>query len=204
MIGKKYQYYKRILDIILSIVFMVLLLPISILIFLILILYYQHFPIFKQKRIGKNGKEFTIYKFQTMIDNAEEKLKELPIHLKKEYYNNYKLDNDPRITKIGKILRITALDEIPQFINVIKGDMSIIGPRPVVKDEIQKYNLFYTKLLSVKPGMTGWWQINCNPNMEYTERVLLDCYYADNISLKLDINIFLKTIKVIFNRIRSK
>ena len=193
MIGIKYITYKRIIDVLFSIVLVILTLPITILISIILTIQFKHSPIFKHKRVGKNGKLFNIYKFQTMVDNSEVLLETVPENLKRKYYENYKLDNDPRVTKIGKILRRLSLDELPQLINVLKGEMSLIGPRPVVKDELLKYRNNANKLLTVRPGMTGLWQINGNTCLNYNQRIRLDMFYIDNISLKLDISIFLKT-----------
>ena len=143
---------------------------------------------------------FDVYKFQTMMDNSEEIFKTIPKNLKRKYYENYKLDNDPRVTKIGKILRRLSLDELPQLINVLKGEMSLIGPRPVVKDELQKYKNNVNKLLTIRPGMTGLWQINGHTCLNYNQRIKLDMYYIDNISLKLDISIFIKTFIIIFKK----
>lgn len=200
MTGIKYLTYKRILDFLFSIVLLIITLPIIILISIILSIQFKHFPIFKHKRIGKNGMLFDVYKFQTMMDNSEEIFKTIPKNLKRKYYENYKLDNDPRVTKIGKILRRLSLDELPQLINVLKGEMSLIGPRPVVKDELQKYKNNVNKLLTIRPGMTGLWQINGHTCLNYNQRIKLDMYYIDNISLKLDISIFIKTFIIIFKK----
>ncbi|MGE2643769.1 sugar transferase, partial [Escherichia coli] len=117
---------------------------------------------FKQIRMGKNGKEFYIYKFRSMIVNAEEKLRSNEVLYKKYIDNNYKLEpsEDPRITKVGQFLRKTSLDELPQFLNVLKGDMSLVGPRPVVQEELVEYGKRKDEFLSVKPGLTGYWQVS--------------------------------------------
>ena len=154
--------------------------------------------IFKQKRIGLDGKEFDLYKFRTMVPNADEVLKELlkDKQLRKEWNKNQKLDIDPRITKVGKILRKTSLDELPQFVNVLKGEMSIIGPRPLVPGELKSKNgiKLYEK---VKPGITGWWACNGRSNMSYEERLEHEYYYVRNCSLYLDILCVLRTIYVV-------
>lgn len=204
MNGITYQKFKRLLDIILSFCFIVLSLPITILIFLILFLKFKHFPIFRQKRMGKDYKQFDIYKFQTMVDNSESIFKHFSSSLKTEYYKNYKLENDPRVTKIGKLFRKLSLDELPQLLNVLKGDMSLVGPRPVVLEELKKFGKHSKKLLKVKPGMTGLWQVNGHNYLTYDQRIELDMFYIDNMSLKLDIKIFLKTFIVIFKRRGSK
>lgn len=162
--------------------------------------------IFKQDRIGQDLKLFKMYKFRSMYVNAEEKLKELlngDSKLRKEYYKNFKLKNDPRITKIGKFLRRTSLDEFPQFINVLKGEMSFVGPRPVVQKEV---NMYYgkenaKKIFLVKPGITGMWQANGRSDIEdYDSRIALDLYYIRNWSLWLDIIIIIKTIKNVIGK----
>ena len=142
-------------------------------------------PIFYlQERIGKNKKTFNCIKFRTMHPEAEDILENLITNnekLRKEFEETHKLKNDPRITNIGKFLRKTSLDEIPQFLNVIKMEMSIIGPRPIVKNEIQKYGKSYNKVISIKPGITGLWQVSGRNNLSYKRRVILDCLYVDNI-----------------------
>lgn len=199
-----YQKYKRFLDVILSLCFIVLSLPIMIIIFLVLFLKFKHFPLFLQKRMGKNYKPFNIYKFQTMVDNSETIFKYFPSELKSEYYKNYKLEDDPRVTKIGKLLRKTSLDELPQLLNVLKGDMSLVGPRPVVLEELKKYDKHSKKLLKIRPGMTGLWQVNGYDYLTYNQRVKLDMFYIDNMSLKLDIKIFFKTFIVVLFRKGAK
>ena len=129
--------------------------------------------------------------------NADKKLKEYLIQnddARREFEENQKLKNDPRITKIGKVLRKTSIDELPQLINVLKGDMSLIGPRPVVDGEIEKYGKNKDKFLSVKPGITGYWAANGRSDTSYDERIEMELYYVDNMSFKLDIKIFFKTI----------
>ena len=163
--------------------------------------------IFFHNRIGKNLKPFKMYKFRSMYVNAEERLQELlnkDEKLREEFYKNFKLKDDPRITEVGHFLRRTSLDEFPQFLNVIKGEMSFVGPRPVVQKEL---DLYYgaensKKIFTVKPGITGMWQANGRSDIEnYDERIALDLYYIRNWSLWLDIIITVKTIK---NVIRKK
>ena len=155
---------------------------------------------FKQKRIGKNGKEFIMYKYRTMLINGDDILEEyLKYHPEeKKYYEKYhKYENDPRITKIGKILRSTSLDELPQIFNVLKGDMSFIGPRPYLPNEILKLKEYKYIILSVKPGITGLWQVSGRNNLTFKARIKLDLFYVKNWSIKLDFIILLKTIKVV-------
>ena len=149
---------------------------------------------FSHKRIGKNGKIIGIYKFRSMVSNSEEIFKNFTEEQKKEFEKNFKLDDDPRITKIGGFLRKTSLDELPQLLNIIKGDMSVVGPRPIVRAEVEKYGVCADKLFSVKPGLTGFWQANGRSDTTYEERVQMDMYYIDNRSFLLDIRIILKTV----------
>ncbi|WP_429707258.1 sugar transferase [Bacillus rhizoplanae] len=158
---------------------------------------------FKQVRIGKNGKEFHIYKFRSMIVNAEQKLKQNQILYKKYIDNNYKLEpeEDPRITNLGRFLRKTSLDELPQFINVLKGDMSLVGPRPVVQEELKEYGSKTSHFLSVSPGLTGYWQVSGRSDVGYPERVDLELHYVYNASLFFDIKIlFLTVVNVVLRK----
>ncbi|QDF29508.1 sugar transferase [Halarcobacter anaerophilus] len=164
--------------------------------------------LFKQKRLGLKGEKFSCYKYRTMYENGDEILKEyLSKHPNEvEYYEKYhKYQNDPRITKIGKILRATSLDEFPQFFNVLRGDMNLMGPRPYMiseKEKIGKYN--QDIILDVKPGITGLWQVSGRNNLTFDERVQLDKWYINNWSLWMDFVIFMKTIHVVFSKIGAK
>ena len=155
-------------------------------------------PLFySQKRIGKNGKYFKMYKFRTMVVDADKKLEEMLKNneeLRIEFEQTRKLKNDPRITKIGSILRKTSLDEFPQFINVLKGEMSLVGPRAVIDGEIDMFGIHKQEVLSVKPGITGYWAANGRSDTTYDERVAMETYYARNMSLSLDIKIICKTV----------
>ncbi len=162
---------------------------------------------FKQKRAGKNEKTFYIFKYRTMYVNGDELLKEyLKNHPEEiEYYNHFhKYKNDPRVTKIGKILRVTSLDELPQIINVLKGEMSLIGPRPYMIDELKKLGKYKNAILSTKPGITGLWQVSGRNNLTFRQRVELEFFYSKKWSLCLDIYILLKTIKVVLFRVGVK
>jgi Undecaprenyl-phosphate galactose phosphotransferase WbaP len=159
--------------------------------------------IFKHKRLGLNGKIIEVYKFRSMVVNAQEVLQELfakDPNLKKEFEESFKLKNDPRITRVGAFLRKTSLDEIPQLFNVLKGDLSLVGPRPIVINEIEKYGEYGKYLLRVPPGVTGLWQISGRSDIDYNERVKLDMQYIMNWSLWLDINIIFKTIPAVLKR----
>ncbi len=159
-------------------------------------------PIFYlHDRVGLGGKIFKLIKFRTMCPDADkllDKILEDNPQLKEEWDKNFKLKNDPRVTKVGKFLRKTSLDELPQFINVLKGDMSVVGPRPVVEEELEKYYGDKAKYyISVKPGITGYWQVEARSDVcDYKERVEMDVWYVKNMSLLLDIKIILKTVWV--------
>ena len=195
--------WKRLFDIILSLIFLTISFPLFIIIALLIKVIDGGEIFYTQERVGYRGKRFKIIKFRTMYKDAEKRLQKLlqqNPELRKEWERNFKLKNDPRITPIGKFLRRTSLDELPQFINVLKGDMSIVGPRPVVKEELEKFYkdkaVYY---LSVRPGITGYWQVNGRSSISsYQERVNMDVWYVKNQSLFLDIKIILKTIKVVF------
>ncbi|GGH84215.1 lipopolysaccharide/colanic/teichoic acid biosynthesis glycosyltransferase [Pullulanibacillus pueri] len=188
---------KRLIDIIGALFTLIFTSPLFIFIVILYSKGEQKGPVFfRQKRVGKNGKRFHIYKFRSMVVNAETKLRENKVLYKKYIDNNYKLepDEDPRITKIGRFLRSTSLDELPQLINVLKGDMSLIGPRPVVLEELREYKGKEEAFLSVKPGITGYWQVCGRSNVGYPERVDIELYYVYNQSSTLDLKILLKTI----------
>lgn len=159
--------------------------------------------LFKQKRLGLGGKEFTIYKFRSMRLNAEQILQDDPVLYSKYIKNGYKLlpNEDPRLTSIGNFIRKTSIDELPQFINVIKGDMSLIGPRPILSFELDEYSQKdKILLLSIRPGITGWWQVSGRSDVGYPERCQLELYYVKNISFMLDVKIIFLTIKKVIFR----
>ena len=197
---KIYLCTKRCFDFIISVIGLITLLPVFLLIAIIIKTQSKGKVFFKHKRIGKNGKEIYIYKFRTMVENAEELIKNFTPEQMKEFKENFKLENDPRVTKIGKVLRKTSLDELPQLINIIKGDISIIGPRPVIGEELEKYKENREKFLSVTPGLTGYWAANGRSATTYEQRMQMELYYVDNISLKLDIKIFFKTVLSVLKR----
>ncbi len=200
---KVYMFFKRIIDIFAALLALLITTPI----FLIVSLAYwfgeNRGPIFfKQLRIGKDGKGFYMYKFRSMIVNAEQVLKENKDLYQKYLDNNYKLEQeeDPRITRLGRFLRKTSLDELPQLLNVIKGEMSLVGPRPVIQEELREYNDRLQDFLSVKPGVTGYWQICGRSEVGYPERAHLEFYYIDNQGAKMDSNVIFKTIILVISR----
>ena len=165
-------------------------------------------PVFyRAKRLGKHGKTIYVLKFRTMNPDADAKLEQLLAEnpeLKAEWKKNFKLENDPRITKIGNFLRKTSLDELPQFINVIKGEMSLIGPRPIVEKEVAYYGNDYKVFSSVKPGITGLWQVSGRSDIDYDERVALDVFYVNNWSIWMDLYIFAATFNAVLFRRGAK
>lgn len=191
---KVYIKIKRVIDVILASVALILLSPLFAIIAIAIKIDSKGPVFFAHKRIGKNGKIIKLYKFRSMVINAEELIKSFTPEQMREYKENYKLTNDPRITKVGKFLRKTSLDELPQLINIINGDLSIIGPRPVVADELETYGVNKDKFLSVTPGLTGYWAANGRSNTTYEQRMEMELYYIDNLSLKMDIKVFFKTI----------
>lgn len=199
-----YLFTKRLFDISIAIIGLFITWPLFLIIGILIKLEDGGNVFFKHKRIGKNGKEIYLYKFRSMVMNAEELLKTLTPEQKLEYEKNYKLDNDFRITKIGNIIRKTSIDEIPQLINILKGDMSLIGPRPVVSKELEKYGTQKDKFLSVTPGLTGWWACSGRSITSYDERMKLELYYVDNCSILLDIKCFLKTIIAVIKKKGAK
>jgi len=152
--------------------------------------------LFKQKRIGQYGEVFEIYKFRSMVENAEEVLKRDKDLYTKYIANSYKLEaeEDPRITTFGRFIRKTSLDELPQFLNVLKGEMSLVGPRPIVQEELNEYGNKKALFLSAKPGITGYWQTCGRSEVNYPERVNVELYYMNNQSVLLDIQILFKTV----------
>lgn len=201
-----YQGFKRLVDIVFGLLGMLCLLPLMLLVKVSFLLTGDTKPIFyTQTRIGLNGQPFKMYKFRSMVWNAGEVLQELLKDPKyaKEWAENQKFENDPRITKMGAFLRKTSLDEVPQFLNVLKGDMSVIGPRPLVVGELEQHGglQLYNH---VKPGITGWWGCNGRSNTTYEERLELEYYYVKNCSLYLDALCVIKTIVVILKRDGAK
>lgn len=199
---KRLTYFatKRSFDLFCSLLGLIPLLPIALIVKICYLVTGDKKSVFyKQKRIGKNGKYIYIYKFRSMVYNADEILVELLKNpkYKEEWDANQKFENDPRITKIGKILRKTSLDELPQFINVFKGDMSLIGPRPLVVGELDSHNGNHDIYESVRPGITGWWACNGRSATDYEKRLELEYYYCNNCCLWLDIKCIFLTIKAV-------
>ena len=199
--SKSYLFWKRFFDIVLSSGALVCFSPVFLAVFIMNRFGDNKGPLFyKQKRIGWHGKPFKIYKFRSMVVNADKILEADPELYAKYVANHYKLEpeEDPRITRLGRWLRKTSIDEIPQFINILRGEMSIIGPRPVVKAELAEYGDRVDKFLSVKPGAMGLWQSSGRSNIPYPERCDVELEYVDEASLGFDMKIMFKNIISIF------
>lgn len=208
-----YKIIKRVSDIVLSLFLLILFLPFLLLVsFLIWLGDRNEICVRDPLRIGLNGKEFRMYKFRTMIPNAHKEILENPVYssLKEKWESNgnkLRIDEDIRITRVGKLLRKTDLDELPQIINVLRGDMSIVGPRPMYKDELERHLKSYPgdekyleDIFSVRPGITGLWQVSGRNEIPFTKRLKMDAWYSDKQSLLLDIKILLKTPYVVLTR----
>ena len=196
-----YLFIKRLFDIIVAIIGILFLIPIMLVVKIMNVINKDFDPIFfTQERIGKDGKLFKFYKFRSMVPNADEilsKTLEMDKVAAEQWRKYQKLENDPRITKMGKILRITSLDELPQLINVLKGDMSLIGNRPYLPREKEDIGQYFDTIVKTKPGLTGYWQVNGRSNTTFKERLKLEEYYSNHASLKMDIKILFKTVYVV-------
>jgi lipopolysaccharide/colanic/teichoic acid biosynthesis glycosyltransferase len=194
------EFAKRLFDVLFSLLVLILFFPVY-LILAILIAISSPGPIFYvQERVGKDYKPFGCLKFRTMVENADEMLIDMMAktpHLREEFEDNFKLKKDPRLTGIGKFLRLTSLDEFPQFWNVLKGDMTVVGPRPLVPEELPKYGHHMEKILKIRPGITGLWQVSGRNDIPYPLRVQMDVYYVNYRNFWLDLWIIVKTIGVI-------
>ncbi|MBD8845729.1 MULTISPECIES: sugar transferase [Priestia] len=189
---------KRTLDIIGSLIGIILLSIVFIIVALAIKIEDPKGPVFfSQPRIGKKGKIFKMYKFRSMVTDAEIKLKEL-LQLNETTGAMFKMKNDPRVTKIGKLIRKTSIDELPQLFNVLKGEMSLVGPRPPLPREVAEYTNYDKQRLIVTPGCTGIWQVSGRSNIGFKEMVELDLYYIKNQSIFMDIKIIFKTVFVLF------
>lgn len=198
-IAKSEKILKRIIDIIGSIFGIIALIPLTIGIYIANLICKDNGPVFyTQERIGKNGKLFKMYKYRSMVVGADEKLEkylEENEEARKEYKEYKKLKDDPRVTKVGKFIRKTSLDEFPQFINVLKGEMSLVGPRPYLEREKEDMNGYYQYIVTCKPGVTGLWQISGRSEVNFNDRIDMDMAYYYNHNLKSDLKILFKTVE---------
>ena len=206
--GLSYLIPKRIIDIVGGIVGCVLLIPITIFVKIAYMITGDFGPIFfSQIRIGKDGKLIKIYKYRSMIMNADEVLEQMlkkDDDLAREYKRYKKFSNDPRITKVGKLIRKTSIDEFPQFINVLKGEMSLVGPRPYLPTEKEDMGDYYSTIIKCKPGITGYWQVNGRSGTDFIKRLVLDEYNYNVRGLVMDTKILLKTFIKVFKKEGAK
>jgi lipopolysaccharide/colanic/teichoic acid biosynthesis glycosyltransferase len=196
---RSYRWSKRLLDLIGSAVLLIALFPLLVAIAMGVRLSSRGPALFMQRRLGRGGARFWCYKLRTMVTDAELQLAERQ-DLRGRFLENYKLDNDPRVTRFGSFLRRTSLDELPQLWNVLRGEMSLIGPRPIVEPELSKYGDNADRLLTVKPGLGGVWQVSGRSDTTYPERVLMDMHYIENQSLRFDLSLIIQTVQAVFRR----
>lgn len=203
-----YGFFKRFFDILGGLFGVVLLLPVIVTVKIVTLASGDHDSIFfTQERIGQNGKIFKLYKFRSMVPDADEVLKKILKEDKaaaREYQKMRKLTDDPRITKIGGFLRKSSLDELPQMVNIFKGDMSIVGCRPFLPREKKSMLSYYDDIVTVKPGLTGFWQVSLRSRGTFKERLKMERYYAQNCSLVFDVEILWKTFKAVLEREGAK
>ncbi len=192
-----YEFTKRLIDITCSLIGLIILSPIFIITAIIIKVTSKGSVIFSQKRVGKCGIEFDMYKFRSMVFNAEELKKEL-VSKNEMSEPMFKMKCDPRVTKIGKFIRKTSIDELPQLWNVLKGDMSLVGPRPSLPQEVMHFQKWMYKRLSVKPGLTCYWQVSGSNKIDYEEWMKLDVKYIEERNIFIDIKLIFKTIVVLF------
>ncbi|MCS6814750.1 MAG: sugar transferase [Cyanobacteria bacterium] len=191
---------KRVFDIVFSLAVLIIFSPLYLLIALLIVLTSPGPIFYVQQRIGRNYQPFGCIKFRTMHRKADEALQSLieaSPQLRREFEANFKLKRDPRVTWIGRFLRATSLDEFPQFWNVLKGEMSVVGPRPLVKAELIKYGKYIDQVLTIRPGITGLWQVSGRNDVPYPLRVKMDLYYVRSRSLSLDCWLIIRTIRVV-------
>jgi len=202
-----YHFFKRLTDIIMSSIGLIVLAPIFLIVAIAIKLDSKGPVLLDHYRIGKDGKKFKIYKFRSMVDHAEdilmEWLKTNP-EIREEYMTNKKLENDPRITRVGKFIRATSIDELPQLINVLIGNMTLVGPRPYLELEIPDMGVCYKTIIKMTPGLTGPWQVAGRSNVGFMERCILDVKYYRNRNLKEDAKIIAKTFKAVLKKVGAK
>lgn len=197
---KREQILKRAFDVSFAFVFLVIAFPALVVLAIALQINSPGRLFFVQQRVGRNGRMFGCFKFRTMHEDAEALLEDLLAkspEARREWELDHKLRNDPRVSKLGGIVRKLSLDELPQLINILFGEMSVVGPRPIVRAEILKYNCYYSDYCAVKPGLTGLWQVSGRNDVTYEERVQLDCEYRRKASFLFDIGIVLKTVPAV-------
>lgn len=192
-----YELVKRSIDIICSLIGLIVLMPILIVVAILIRIESKGSIIFSQDRVGKNGMIFKMYKFRSMVDNAED-LKEQLTNENERLGPMFKIRNDPRVTRVGRFIRKTSIDELPQLVNILKGEMSIVGPRPSLPKEVEQFEDWMLKRLNVKPGLTCYWQVSGRNDIEFNEWMELDIKYVRERSVLIDISLIFKTFFVLF------
>ncbi|VYT78460.1 exopolysaccharide biosynthesis polyprenyl glycosylphosphotransferase [Clostridium tertium] len=192
-----YNVTKRLLDIVLSLIGLIIASPVMLIVAILIKLESKGPIIFSQKRVGLNGREFNMLKFRSMVQNAEE-LKEKLQKQNEMSGPMFKMKEDPRVTKVGRFIRKTSIDELPQLINILKGEMSLVGPRPSLPKEVAKFEPWMLERLNVKPGLTCYWQVSGRNNIDFEDWMNLDIKYVRDRNLALDIKLIFKTIFVLF------
>jgi lipopolysaccharide/colanic/teichoic acid biosynthesis glycosyltransferase len=192
--------FKRCFDLAFTVLLLPVFLPVGLLVALLIKLDSRGPAIIRVERLGQRGSTFHKYKFRSMVLNAERVLQELlasDTATRKEYEATYKIRNDPRVTRFGRLLRKASLDELPQVLNILRGEMSWVGPRDILHSELERYGESAGKFVTVKPGLTGLWQVSGRSRLTYSERVRLDMHYIDHLSFLLDLKIILRTVPVV-------
>lgn len=199
-----YRIAKRTLDIVLSLVGLAVTIVPMLIIALLIRLESPGAPLYIHHRVGKNGKDLPVLKFRSMYKNADQMIQNFTPEQKKEWETNFKLENDPRITKVGAFLRKSSMDELPQLINVLKGELSLVGPRPIVTKELEKYGEKKEEFLSVTPGLTGYWQAYARSNCTYEQRIEMELKYVREANFWWDIKIMFATIGAVLRHDGAK
>lgn len=193
-----YHFIKRTADIVLSVLGLLVCMPLLLVVAVMIVIEDRGSPVFFQPRIGKDCRTFKMLKLRSMRTGAEGLLEELSDEEKREFSENFKLKHDPRVTKVGSFIRKTSIDELPQLWNVILGDMSLVGPRPPLLEEEAAYGEHLAKVMSVRPGITGYWQVHGRNDTSFRERIEMCEYYIDHQGLRLDAQILLDTVGTVF------
>ncbi len=202
--NRGYIVAKRVWDIVLSIIGIAICIIPAIIIMLLIVIDSPGAPIYIHRRIGKNGKPLLLLKFRTMYRDAYNMMGKFTPEQMAEWRKNFKIEGDPRITRIGKFLRRSSIDELPQLLNILKGELSIVGPRPVVDEELERYGENKEKFLSVTPGLTGYWQAYARSNCTYEQRMEMELYYVENANFWWDIKIMFATVGAVLRRHGAK
>ena len=195
-----YRFLKRTFDIVVSLIGLIFLSPLFLIVAIAIYIDDPGPVLFIQNRIGKGTESFRMLKFRSMVIDAEELLEAMPEENRKEFADHFKLKDDPRITRIGRFIRKTSIDELPQLINVLLGDMSLVGPRPPLLAEREAYGRHLAAIMSVRPGVTGYWQVHGRSDIAFEERIELNEYYIAHQSIQLDLKILLETVKVVVTK----